>query len=55
MQRETKDELLKELLEYIMKDESRHVGFGMLALRDAVTKLTARRRRIEDSLSPHAI
>jgi hypothetical protein len=39
MQRETKDELLKELLEYIMKDEARHVGFGMLALRDAVTKL----------------
>src|SRR5208282_2321355 len=27
MQRETKDELLKELLEYIMKDEARHVGF----------------------------
>jgi len=39
MQRETKDDLLKELLEYIMKDESRHVGFGMLALREAVRKL----------------
>src|SRR5579885_1692212 len=39
MQRETKDELLKEMLEYIMKDESRHVGFGMLALREAVRKL----------------
>jgi len=24
-----KDDLLKELLEYIMKDEARHVGFGM--------------------------
>jgi len=29
MQRETKDDLLKELLEYIMKDEARHVGFGI--------------------------
>ncbi|HTW89577.1 MAG TPA: ferritin-like domain-containing protein, partial [Candidatus Binataceae bacterium] len=39
MHAQTGDELLKELLEYIMKDESRHVGFGMLALRDAVRKL----------------
>ncbi len=45
MQRETKDELLKELLEYIMKDESRHVGFGMLALRDAVRKLPGREKK----------
>ena len=26
--------LLKELLRYVMKDESRHVAFGVLALRD---------------------
>ena len=26
--------LLKELLKYVMKDESRHVAFGMLSLRD---------------------
>ena len=39
------DDLLKELLEYIMKDESRHVGFGMLALRDAVRKLGGEERR----------
>ena len=45
MQRETKDELLKELLEYIMKDEARHVGFGMLALRDAVTKLKGKDKK----------
>jgi hypothetical protein len=45
MQRETKDELLRELLEYIMKDESRHVGFGMLALRDAVTKLKGKEKK----------
>src|SRR5271157_3798476 len=45
MQRETKDDLLKELLEYIMKDEARHVGFGMLALRDAVTKLKGKDKK----------
>jgi rubrerythrin len=45
MQRETKDELLKELLEYIMKDESRHVGFGMLALREAVRKLNGKDKK----------
>ena len=49
MQRETKDELLKELLEYIMKDEARHIGFGMLALRDAVTKLKGKDKKdLED-------
>src|SRR6266404_202696 len=49
MQRETKDDLLKELLEYIMKDEARHVGFGMLALRDAVTKLKGKDKKdLED-------
>jgi rubrerythrin len=45
MQRETKDDLLKELLEYIMKDESRHVGFGMLALREAVRKLNGKEKK----------
>ena len=45
MQRETKDELLRGLLELIMKDESRHVGFGMLALRDAVRKLKGKDKK----------
>jgi hypothetical protein len=45
MHNETKDPLLKELLEYIMKDESRHVGFGMLALRDAVRKLNGSEKK----------
>jgi rubrerythrin len=49
MHAQTGDELLKELLEYIMKDESRHVGFGMLALRDAVRKLSgAARNSLEE-------
>jgi rubrerythrin len=45
MHQETKDPLLKELLEYIMKDESRHVGFGMLALRDACRKLNGKEKK----------
>ncbi|MGH7815683.1 MAG: ferritin-like domain-containing protein [Candidatus Binataceae bacterium] len=45
MQRETKDELLRGLLELIMKDESRHVGFGMLALREAVRKLKGKDKK----------
>ncbi len=49
MHAQTGDELLKELLEYIMKDESRHVGFGMLALRDAVRKLeSADKKALEE-------
>lgn len=45
MQNETRDPLLKELLEYILRDESRHVGFGLLALREAVRKLSGRDKR----------
>jgi hypothetical protein len=30
----TTEPLLKELIRYVMKDESRHVAFGMLSLRD---------------------
>ena len=30
----TQEPLLKDLLKYVMKDESRHVAFGVLALRD---------------------
>ena len=31
--------LLKELLKYVMKDESRHVAFGVLSLRDYYTDM----------------
>jgi hypothetical protein len=34
--------LLKELLKYVMKDESRHVAFGMLSLRDYYGDMPAR-------------
>jgi hypothetical protein len=33
--------LLKELLRYVMKDESRHVAFGVLALRDHYKEMSA--------------
>ncbi len=47
--RESKDDLLKQVLEYVLKDEARHVGFGVLALRDAIHKLSPREKRaLED-------
>ena len=49
MQHESKDALLKEMLEYVIKDESRHVGFGVLALRDGIKKLAVKERiELED-------
>jgi hypothetical protein len=36
-----KEPLLKELLKYVMKDESRHVAFGVLSLRDYYGDLPA--------------
>jgi hypothetical protein len=33
--------LLKELLRYVMRDESRHVAFGVLSLRDYYTDMSA--------------
>ncbi len=37
----TTEPLLKDLLKYVMKDESRHVAFGVLALRDHYKGLSA--------------
>ena len=37
--------LLKELLQYVMKDESRHVAFGVLSLRDYYTDMPANELR----------
>jgi len=38
------NELVKQLLAYVMQDEARHVAFGRLALRDYYSELTARER-----------
>lgn len=44
--RETKEPLLKELLRNVIQDESRHVHYGVLALREHVlAELTERERR----------
>ena len=40
-----KEPLLKELLKYVMKDESRHVAFGVLSLRDHYADLPASEMR----------
>ena len=40
--------LLKELTHYVMKDESRHVAFGVLALQDFYRDLSASERRVRE-------
>ncbi|HEY3065067.1 MAG TPA: ferritin-like domain-containing protein [Methylomirabilota bacterium] len=45
----SKDPLLREICRYILQDESRHMGFGMLSLPAVVGQLTdAERRELED-------
>ncbi|MFN8543114.1 MAG: ferritin-like domain-containing protein [Candidatus Binatia bacterium] len=41
----TTEPLLKELIRYVMKDESRHVAFGVLSLTDFYTDMPARELR----------
>jgi hypothetical protein len=41
----TQEPLLKDLLKYVMRDESRHVAFGMLSLRDYYTDMPANELR----------
>jgi hypothetical protein len=40
--------LLKELTHYVMRDESRHVAFGVLALQDFYRDLSASERRVRE-------
>lgn len=45
----SKDPLLRQICQYILRDESRHMGFGMLSLPDAVKQMSeAERREVED-------
>ena len=39
MIRNAKDPLIKDVVKYVMADESRHVGFGVLALREFIRQL----------------
>ena len=39
----TQEPLLKELLRYVMRDESRHVAFGVLSLRDYYKDMSGER------------
>ncbi len=43
--KQTSEPLLKELLRYIIRDEARHVHYGVLALRDHIAQLSDRERR----------
>jgi len=46
--------LLKELLKYVMKDESRHVAFGVLSLRDYYRDLPASEMRDREDFIVYA-
>ncbi len=41
----TQEPLLKELIHYVMKDESRHVAFGVLSLKDYYTDMAEKELR----------
>ena len=43
MHQTCQEPLLKDLTHYVMRDESRHVAFGVLALQDFYDDLTAAR------------
>jgi hypothetical protein len=45
----SKDPLLRQICRYILQDESRHMGFGMLSLPDVVGEMTeAERTELEE-------
>lgn len=44
MQLTTEDPLLRDLLELVRRDEARHVGFGLIALQDAMADCTEAER-----------
>ncbi len=45
----SKDPLLRQICKYILQDESRHMGFGMLSLPDVIRELSdAERAELED-------
>src|SRR3989442_15584647 len=41
----SKDELLREICRLILRDESRHMGFGMLSLPSTIAQLSESERR----------
>lgn len=43
-----REPLVKELLHYVMKDESRHVAFGVLSLRDYYSDMPDNERRVRE-------
>ncbi|HZP12391.1 MAG TPA: ferritin-like domain-containing protein [Nevskiaceae bacterium] len=43
----TREPLLKQLLKYVIQDEARHVHYGVLALREHITKVLSPKQRLE--------
>jgi hypothetical protein len=50
----TQEPLLKQMLRYVMRDESRHVAFGVLSLRDHYAALDARELREREQFVVYA-
>ena len=46
----TKDPLLKQLLHYVVRDEARHVTFGINYLEDYIRRLLLRKLKREQNL-----
>lgn len=44
MARNAKDELVRDVIGYVLKDEARHVGFGVIALKDVIMGLQEEER-----------
>ena len=49
-----REPLMKELIRYVMRDESRHVAFGVLSLRDFYTDMPERDRRDREEFTIEA-
>jgi hypothetical protein len=48
-QRDSPDPLMRDILELVLRDESRHAGFGIIHLGDKFRRAsTAERRRVEE-------
>src|SRR6185503_13303322 len=51
----SKDPLLRQICQYILQDESRHMGFGMLSLPDVVAELTEAERKDMEEVTHWAL
>ncbi|MBI1964392.1 MAG: ferritin-like domain-containing protein [Candidatus Rokubacteria bacterium] len=51
----SKDPVLRQICRYVLQDESRHMGFGMLSLPGAVAEMSERERRETEEITQWAL